>query len=163
MIGTLALLWLLTQSGSGSPTPMSQRPAPPPRWPGRQHPPPSKLPAPPSPPAPPAPARDAAPPPPTPVKVEPVPEQAKPATGRTPQQAARALYDYVRKAIANKQGALLGTKTRPNPFVRDAQRDMGIAKPDGIYGPATRTRGAQLLKTNFPARVSGEDRPLYIP
>jgi hypothetical protein len=113
----------------------------------------------------PAPPRDAAPPPPAAVNVPPVPERAPApsASGRTPIRAAQELHDYARKAIANRQGALLGTKTRPNAFVRGAQLDMGVTPADGIYGPATRTRGQQLLRKSFPARVSGEDRPMYIP
>lgn len=107
--------------------------------------------------------KDAAPPMP-PASVPPPPD-APPApqgVGRTPQQAARELYSYARAAIAKKQGSLLGTKGRPNPFVRDAQSDMGL-KPDGIYGPATRARGNALLgRKDFPARVAG-DQPLYIP
>ena len=104
---------------------------------------------------------------PTAVNVPAVPEEraaAKIPATRDPAQAAQDLYNYVKKAIASKQTALLGTKSRPNPFVRTAQRDMGLIPADGIYGPATRARGKSILKgVNFPARVSGEDRPLYIP
>lgn len=81
---------------------------------------------------------------------------------RSPQQAARELLSYARKAIAARNGAALGTKGRPNAFVRAAQLDMGQVKADGIYGTATRARGKALLHKDFPARVSGGDL-LYIP
>lgn len=160
MIAPLLFLWLLNQKGRDSA----------PQWPGPQHPPPSRLPkraqtpsAPPSPPAPaPAPAADAAPPMPSAATPPAVPELEAAPQKRSAEQAARDLLVYAQKAIRNKQGALLGTKARPNPFVRDAQRDMGV-NPDGIYGPATRSRGAKLLHKAFPARVAGADRPLYIP
>lgn len=183
MLGPLALLWLLASSGRGGSTQ--------PPWPGRKHPPPSRLPdraaAPASAPSAPAAAKrkrppqgphakptaaphveigpaeilhhDAAPPMPSAAVPTPIPDQEG---TREPKQAARDLYNYVQKTIANKQSGLLGSKGRPNPFVRDAQRDMGL-KPDGIYGPATRTRGKQLLQKSFPPRVSGADLPLYIP
>lgn len=158
MIGALALLWLLTSAGRAA--------SPAPKWPTARHPPPSRLPdktasvkigpaviTPP----------DAAPPMPPAATPPAVPEQEAPSpAARSAQQAARELYTYVSKAIANKQSGLLGTKTRPNPFVANAQRDMGV-KPDGIYGPATRARGKALLQKTFPARVAGADRPLYIP
>lgn len=62
---------------------------------------------------------------------------------RSPEQAARDLASYASQALADKHGALLGTKAAPSPFVRQAQDDMGITA-DGIYGPGTRARGEKL-------------------
>ncbi len=47
----------------------------------------------------------------------------------------------------------LGYRGYPNATVEAAQADMGggIAA-DGIYGPQTRTRGADLIGTTFPPR-----------
>ena len=82
--------------------------------------------------------------------------QAPPAptapTAQTPEQAAIALYDYVsalKKAGLTKQ---LGSKGAPNATVQAAQTAMGGLTPDGIYGPATRTRGKQLTGKTFPPR-----------
>jgi hypothetical protein len=66
---------------------------------------------------------------------------------RSPVQAAKELLTYVKKA-----GVKLGSKGSPNKFVALAQADMGMLKPDGIYGPQTRQRGIDLLGVQFPAR-----------
>lgn len=70
---------------------------------------------------------------------------------RSPRQAAQQLYEYVVPLIRNGRGSVLGTKNAPNEIVARAQQDMRIAV-DGVYGPATRARGKELLGREFPAR-----------
>lgn len=71
---------------------------------------------------------------------------------RTAEQAANELYRYVVAAAETGTMGALGTKGKPNAVVRDAQADMGGLATDGIYGPATRTRGKKLIGKTFPAR-----------
>jgi hypothetical protein len=63
------------------------------------------------------------------------------------QRAAQGLLAYLQG-----QGADQGSKGSPSPMVRAAQQQMGALTADGIYGPATRARGAQLINTPFPPR-----------
>jgi hypothetical protein len=87
-------------------------------------------------------------------KPAPVSPKPAPVLARTPQQAARELYDYATAAIAaHKAPALLGVKGFPSPVVAQAQRDMGALVADGIYGPAVRARGRELTSLSFPARA----------
>lgn len=75
---------------------------------------------------------------------------SKPASNRTGADAARQLLTYVNAAIAQKR--TLGSKASPDPVVKAAQLDMGVSPADGIYGPATRSRGKALIGSTFPAR-----------
>lgn len=76
---------------------------------------------------------------------------------RTPKQAAKSLYDFVKGRISAGQGSELHGKY--NEIVDKAQRDMGGTKlkaaidkgQAGIYGPLTRARGKELLGMEFPA------------
>jgi hypothetical protein len=104
----------------------------------------------PSAPQPSAPQPSSSPRPSTPKPSAPKPSPAP--SQRAPKAAAQSLYDYVSAAIKAGRGATLGTKSSPNAVVRDAQQDMGELVADGIYGPATRTRGKALLGRTFPAR-----------
>jgi len=79
------------------------------------------------------------------------PKTAAP-TQRTPVQAAEQLYKYVTAMKAAGKSTSLGYKNQPNITVQTAQRDMGGLVADGIYGPATRSRGRDLIKKQFPAR-----------
>lgn len=74
----------------------------------------------------------------------PSPQPAK----RTAKEAAQALLDHV---LLNPNPKGYGHKNNPNAVVAAAQADMGLAA-DGIYGPAARTRGKELLGKTFPAR-----------
>lgn len=109
--------------------------------------PPAPIPAPPVVVAPPPPAAK----PPVVVSPEPKPAPAK----RAEKQAATDLLAYVTPLLKSGKGSELGVKGKPNPIVKAAQIDMGmpLKEQDGIYGPATRARGKQLLGTTFPARV----------
>lgn len=91
------------------------------------------------------------PPPPPLLASPPAPKPVGP-VARTPKKAAQDLLEYVSPILKARRGSELGTKGAPNAFVRAAQTDMGV-KPDGIYGPDTRTKGKQLLGVTFPARV----------
>lgn len=72
---------------------------------------------------------------------------------RTPKEAAQDLFDYAKQAPKKAgRGEWFGTKTKPNPIVAAAQRNMGGLKDDGIYGPKTRRRGRALLGRPFPTR-----------
>lgn len=111
--------------------------------------------APAEPPAPePAPVPAAKPKPKPPAAKPPAPMPPAPSSqeGRTPVQAARELYEHASALLAAGKGAQLGVKGAPSSFVRDAQRDMGGLTADGMYGPATRTRGKQLTGQTFPVR-----------
>lgn len=70
---------------------------------------------------------------------------------RSAQQAASDLLAHATQLLNAKRGAELGVKGAPSAFVKAAQIDMGV-QADGIYGPATRTKGKQLTGKNFPAR-----------
>ena len=65
----------------------------------------------------------------------------------SPREAATALYALVKTPPVH-----WGTKANPNQLILAAQRDMGGLVPDGIYGPATRKRGKELLGMTFPPR-----------
>lgn len=71
---------------------------------------------------------------------------------RTPKQAAQQLYTYVVPLVKAGNLAELGSKTKPNNFVANCQRDMRLIESDGIYGPKTAARGKELLGREFPAR-----------
>ncbi len=62
-------------------------------------------------------------------------------------RAAESLLAYLQKP-----GADQGVKGKPSSFVRASQSAMGALTADGIYGPATRARGAQLTGKTFPPR-----------
>jgi len=81
-----------------------------------------------------------------------IPAAPTPAAKRTAQQAAADLLEYVTPILRAKRGSDLGVKGAPNSLVKAAQIDMGV-KPDGIYGPETRTKGKALLGVTFPART----------
>jgi hypothetical protein len=65
-----------------------------------------------------------------------------------PANAAAWVYD---QATTNPRWNF-GTKARPNAELAKAQADMGGIAADGIYGPATKARGKQLIGRTFPAR-----------
>jgi peptidoglycan hydrolase-like protein with peptidoglycan-binding domain len=79
--------------------------------------------------------------------------QAQP-MARAPRVAAQDLYNYVTELVRADRGAELGSASKPNATVRDAQRDMKLVTADGIYGTKTRARGKELLGREFPARES---------
>lgn len=62
-------------------------------------------------------------------------------------RAAESLLAYL-----SQPGADQGIKGKPSSFVRASQSAMGQLTADGIYGPATRARGAQLTGKTFPPR-----------
>ncbi len=95
-------------------------------------------------------ARKPAPRKPTPRRPASKPSSSTPAK-RTAKEAAAALYAYVVPIAKAGRTSALGSKGKPNPVVQAAQRDMGLPA-DGIYGPATRTKGKQLLGKDFPPR-----------
>lgn len=151
-IGTLVLLWILSEVSSG--------PAMPP-WPTPASPPPPEPPPPPPPGVTPKAAkvvrrkRPRAAPLVSPelspaAQVAPGPPKESTATSVTPQDdpadAARALYDYL------KGGGAMGTKGNPARFVHHAQVAMKVPA-DGIYGPMTRERAASLTGLKFPTRA----------
>lgn len=70
----------------------------------------------------------------------------------TPEEAAKYLRLYVTKAT----GVDWGTSAAPNPIIRDAQRDMGQIKADGVYGPETQKRGSALTMSSWPARPAAK-------
>lgn len=72
-----------------------------------------------------------------------------PAVTQTSEQAraAESLFSYV-----SKPGADFGARGKPSQFVKASQSAMGGVVADGIYGPATRARGAQLTGKTFPPR-----------
>ena len=102
--------------------------------------------------APAAPRNAPAPSPPRAAATAPAPVPAPEPTGRTPEQAARDLLTLARLLLKSDKGSQLGSKASPSPAVQSAQRDMGGLTADGIYGPATRARGKDLLGETFPAR-----------
>lgn len=67
-------------------------------------------------------------------------------------QAAQALYEYASRLVSAGRASALGTKNRRNSKVKAWQAAMGRIKDDGIYGPATRRRGKELLGMEFPVR-----------
>jgi hypothetical protein len=81
------------------------------------------------------------------------------ASGRTPTQAARELYDYVTSLVRAGHRDQLGSTASRNETVHRAQIDMKGAKlsaalargEGGIYGNLTRARGKELLGREFPA------------
>lgn len=75
---------------------------------------------------------------------------------RSPAQAAKDLQNYVAQA-----GADLGSKTKPSPFIKSVQADMGGLTADGIFGPKTKTRAAELLQARSPAEAA-EDLQEYV-
>lgn len=70
-----------------------------------------------------------------------------PVSEHSPKEAAEALLMYVTGA-----GVDWGSKPKPNPIIRDAQKAMQKLTADGIYGPKTRDRGKQLTGKTFPPR-----------
>jgi hypothetical protein len=116
--------------------------------------PPSPPPSSPSSPSPSLPPPSSYPTPPAPDEPKPKAKKKPASVSRTPKAAAQALFEYVTAAIAAGRGATLGTKSEPNAIVRDAQADMDNIDVDGVYGPATRTRGKELLGKTFPPRPS---------
>ena len=80
--------------------------------------------------------------------------KAKPRVATTlgPRAAAQQLFRYVAGVISAGKASTLGTKGNPNPEVKRLQLAMGGIRGDGIYGPATRARGKELLGREFPAR-----------
>ncbi|HET8938987.1 MAG TPA: hypothetical protein VFN67_36335 [Polyangiales bacterium] len=65
-------------------------------------------------------------------------------------EAARAAEGLL--AYLSQPGADQGSKGKPSGYVKAAQAAMGALTADGIYGPATRARGAQLTGQTFPPR-----------
>jgi hypothetical protein len=65
---------------------------------------------------------------------------------RSPKEAADDLKKHI---LATRS---YGTKAKPDQTVMAAQRDMGGIAADGIYGPATRSRAAQLGVTLPPRK-----------
>lgn len=63
------------------------------------------------------------------------------------ERAAEGLLAYL-----SKPGADQGAKGKPSAFVKASQQQMGGLTADGIYGPATRARGSQLINKPFPPR-----------
>lgn len=97
-------------------------------------------------------AAPTAPPVPTPTAPQPpAPEPPIPSEKLTTRdskfEAAEKLYAHI------ESGGARGFKRRPSEDVREAQKTMGGGLvPDGIYGPKTRARGAELLGKPFPPR-----------
>ena len=76
------------------------------------------------------------------------PPAAPPITTTNEQaRAAESLLAYLSQPGANQ-----GVKGSPSVFVKASQAAMGQLTADGIYGPATRARGAQLTGKTFPPR-----------
>lgn len=74
-----------------------------------------------------------------------------PTASSSPERAAAAeLFNYVTKTETNPRK--WGTRAAPNRAIKLLQGQMGEIVADGIYGPATRGRGKQLLGKTFPAR-----------
>jgi hypothetical protein len=109
-----------------------------PKWPHPGAPPPSPGAAPPMPPMPPMPAEAPA-----------TPLADLHATSKiTPQtQAAQALYDYISHGSPN-----WGFPGRPSAPIKAGQTGMRGLVNDGIYGPKTQARCAELLGHPCPAR-----------
>lgn len=78
--------------------------------------------------------------------------KTEPTTKLGSRDAAQQLYRYVAGVISAGKASTLGTKGHPNPEVKRLQLAMGRIQGDGIYGPATRARGKELLGRDFPAR-----------
>lgn len=93
---------------------------------------------------------------------KPAPKPAPAPATRTPTQAAQALWQYATEVIRAGHGSTLGTKDRPNTFVRAAQADMRKLDADGVYGDKTRARGKELLGKPFPDR-NGTRVPAPVP
>lgn len=100
--------------------------------------------------------RTSAPAPPPPVRrpaPEPEPEEPE---GRTPEEAATELYEYVEALgpVGKGRRIALGYKDNTNDFIEDAQLDMGMSEDDadGIYGRDTRTLGKSLIGKTFAIR-----------
>lgn len=72
-------------------------------------------------------------------------------------EAAERLYVYVVERIRSGRARTLGDKANANVQVREYQAAMGKIFADGIYGPASRKRGKELLGREFPARAGKRD------
>jgi hypothetical protein len=72
-------------------------------------------------------------------------------TSISPKAAAQALANYATQELKAGRGANLGVKGKPSRTVAEYQAAMGNITADGMYGPATRTRGQQL-GVNMPVR-----------
>jgi hypothetical protein len=71
-----------------------------------------------------------------------------------PKKYAEQLYVYASRMIRAGKASKLGTKANPNPEVKRMQGGMRRLTKDGIYGPATRKRGKELIGKSFPIRRS---------
>lgn len=73
--------------------------------------------------------------------------------------AAQQLYSYVTRTINAGNVRMLGSKGKPNKEVERLQEAMGKIKSDGIYGPATRARGRELIGREYPTRTGSAPKP----
>ena len=81
-----------------------------------------------------------------------------------PKKYAEQLYVYASRMIRAGKASKLGSKANPNPEVKRMQGGMRRLRKDGIYGPATRKRGKELIGKSFPIRrrVKPAERKAFV-